>query len=259
MSTLPTQPELLTSSKLFAFSSACSAASCAVVSADSATKAASSTHKEEEKGAKQACISVENNKSLRRLSLAQQGQQQARGKNTPAADGLCAPRHLPRLPQAAWHPPQHRASFSAAPAMHPAWPGFPACTERSQRAQCASPSTRLRMNLAGEPAQTWPLGMTVPGGTSAPAATTVRLSTCGNRQAGRQAGRQAVCVKQDWVSSADAAETHGAGFPAAAAAAGARHACQLRQQQLRILFQLLAPLATAATEWPGGSAPWLHP
>ena len=39
------------------------------------------------------------------------------------------------------------------------------------------PSTRLRMNLAGEPAQTWPLGMTVPGGTSAPAATTVRLST----------------------------------------------------------------------------------
>ena len=37
---------------------------------------------------------------------------------------------------------------------------------------------RLRRNLAGAPAHTWPLGITVPGGTSAPAATTLRLSTC---------------------------------------------------------------------------------
>lgn len=34
------------------------------------------------------------------------------------------------------------------------------------------------MNLAGAPAHTWPLGTTVPGGTSAPAATTDLLSTC---------------------------------------------------------------------------------
>jgi hypothetical protein len=41
-----------------------------------------------------------------------------------------------------------------------------------------SPSARLRRNLAGLPAHTCLLGTTVPGGTSAPAATTEFLSTC---------------------------------------------------------------------------------